>query len=382
MDTKNNIEGGFNLVLSQIERVASKGRGISGSCDILRLFGDVLSFYPKYWGQSMDWAYRDLLRLLAEPEDLLMASAMDADGRGLGEAAARFADAAAALGRPPHYRIAAASFTRKNGNLERSREICREVWGEHPGFQAALSELFECDVTERFWPQDYYDLFADLHRLRQPRVYLEIGVATGKSLALARAGTRALGIDPASAELNGLVYHSPENMPQLYKMTSDDFFAQKDVVKEMGTPHFDVAFIDGLHHFDQVLRDFINLERFAGKESVIMIHDCLPINGQVATRERTTAFWTGDVWKIIPCLQAVRPDLDIVTLPLPPSGVALVRRLDSSSMILERQYASLIQHFDPFELPANWNECCRMLNVLMDESAFDLAGYLQKQGCS
>ena len=346
----------------------------------MRILSDMVAFYRKYWKLSPDWVFDQLLGSFHEPADQLLAAALDAEGRGMKSAAARYAETAAALGTMPHYRLVSAGCLRKNGDLEQARRICRPFGPEDPGYQAALSELFECDVTEQFWPQDYYDLLAEIHRRRQPRAYLEIGVATGKSLALARTGTTTLGIDPATATTESLIYHSPENRPQLYKETSDDFFAMRDVVKEMGRPCFDVAFIDGLHHFDQVLRDFINVEKYAGPDSVILIHDCLPINAQVATRERTTAFWTGDVWKVIPVLLAVRPDLEVVTLPLPPSGVALIRRLDPASRILERQYAALVQHFDTLEIPAKWEDLCRMVNVLNDRTAFDLDTYLPVGG--
>lgn len=374
-----NMNNSLLWVLEGVQAMLEKGDRPKG-CDLLRRLTDMLVFYRKYWNLSADWAYEELLRSLDDPADQLLAAAMDADGRGLKTAAVRFAETAAILGKMPHYRLVSASCLRKNGELEKVRALCRDFEPQQPGYHTAMSEIFECDVAERFWPQDYYDLLADIHRRRQPRVYLEIGVATGKSLALARAGTTALGVDPATAATESLVYHSPENSPQLYKETSDDFFADRDVAKEMGRPCFDVAFIDGLHLFDQVLRDFINVEKFAGPDSVILIHDCLPIDAQVATRERTTAFWTGDVWKVIPILLAVRPDLEIVTLPLPPSGVALIRRLDPSSRILERQYTALVQHFDTLEFPGKWEELCRMVNVLNDRTAFNLDTYLPTGG--
>ena len=374
-----NMERSLLWVLEGVRAMLDRGDRSKG-CDLLRRFADMQAFYRKYWNMPQDWAYEKLLQSLDEPADQLVAAAMDSDSRGLKSAAALFAESAARLGNMPHYRLVSASCQRKNSNHDAARAVCRTFEQEHAGYHAAMSELFECDVAERFWPQDYYDLLAEIHQRRQPRVYLEIGVATGKSLALARTGTTALGVDPATAATESLVYHSPENSPQLYKKTSDDFFEGRDVVKEMGRPYFDVAFIDGLHLFDQVLRDFINVEKYAGPDSIVLIHDCLPINAQVATRERTTAFWTGDVWKIIPILLAVRPDLEVVTLPLQPSGVALVRRLDPASKILERQYDALVQHFDALEFPEGWEDLCRMVNVLDDRTAFTLDNYLPAGG--
>ena len=347
-----------------------------------KLLADMREFYEKYWDMPADSVYQEVIKLLNAPEAIMLAAALDADKRGLFDAAIHFVEIAIALSGSYRYEIELGALLGKRGEVQRARDICNAVNRQHDDYMPALSELFMCDVYEYFWKRDYYDLFAEIHKNHQPRVYIEIGVASGKSLALARTGARALGIDPALAVQSSPLYHSPENAPQLYGMTSDDFFATIDVVKEIGQPSFDVAFIDGLHHFDQVLRDFINLEKFAGKDSVILIHDCLPVAPQVATRERATAFWTGDVWRIIPCLQAVRPDLEIMTLPLAPAGLAVVRRLDASSRVLARHYTGIVEQFEQLELPEDWDERCRLLAVEQDESAFGLEQIIPAGGWS
>ncbi|HIJ88379.1 MAG TPA: class I SAM-dependent methyltransferase [Desulfuromonadales bacterium] len=381
MEHLHRIEENFHRTLNSIQATVNEGNSAwMNGC--MGLLGDMLLFYRSNWNLSEDWAYEEMIKILKEPADLLIAAAMDCEQRLWSEAAAQFANAAALINTGSQYQIMAASYYRKNGNIKNAREVCLGLSMQQPENQGALCELFSCDVAERFWPLDYYELLAEIHHKSPPRVYIEIGVASGKSLALARSQTRSLGIDPATAAQEHLCYNSPENNPQLYKITSDDFFASRDVIKEMGRLHFDVAFIDGLHHFDQVLRDFINLEKYAGPDSIILIHDGLPINARVAVRDRSTWFWTGDVWKVIPCLLAVRPDLEIITLPFFPSGIALIRRLDPSSHILERQYDSLAQHFATLEFPDDWKERCTMLNVHMDQAAFNLADYLPSKGWS
>ena len=47
------------------------------------------------------------------------------------------------------------------------------------------------EVAARFPGPDYREILALLHRLLQPARYLEIGVNTGKSFALAKSPTRA-----------------------------------------------------------------------------------------------------------------------------------------------------------------------------------------------
>ena len=50
-------------------------------------------------------------------------------------------------------------------------------------------------------------------------------------------------------------------------MTSDKFF--KDNEK------FDIIFIDGLHTFEQTIKDIDNSIKFLRDKGVILIHDCL-----------------------------------------------------------------------------------------------------------
>lgn len=371
-----------HAILHTILDVVAAGEKPVLSLEYAGLLGDVVAFYRKYWSVSLDWIYGALVAAVQSPADLLSVAAIDADSRSLPDAALQFAETATAVSSDWQYLVALAGYARKAGDIKRARAISCNLLEQQPDNQKALSELLTCEVAERFWVRDYYDLLGEIHDAFRPQVYIEIGVATGKSLALVRRETRALGIDPETAELSCLVYHSPQNTPQLYKMTSDAFFAERDVRSEMGRASFDLAFIDGLHHFDQVLRDFINMERLAGPDSVVLIHDCLPVDPRVATRERATAFWTGDVWRIIPCLRAVRPDLEIVTLPLAPAGLAVVRRLDPVSQVLARHYTDIVEKFEQLALPEDWGERCSLLAVERDESAFRLERIMPTGGWS
>src|SRR5437868_843799 len=116
----------------------------------------------------------------------------------------------------------------------------------------------------------------------------------------------------------------------------------------------DPAFIDGLHLFEQALRDFIHIERHAAQRSVLLFHDCLPLNRLTASRTRATGFWTGDVWKIVPILKTRRPDLDVFVIPAYPTGLAVVTWLDPSSRALEENFDSIVSSFleVPWDLEA------------------------------
>lgn len=203
---------------------------------------------------------------------------------------------------------------------------------------------------------DYYDWLEYFHDNLKPSAYVEIGLGHGRSLALASKNTRSIGIDPYQGFWENLNYVSPDNPATLYPLASDDFFKQHDLRQEIGNETFDLAFIDGLHLFEQVLKDFINLERYARKDSVVLIHDCLPVDAIVAERERCTGFWTGDVWRIIPCLKTFRPDLKIMTIPTYPSGLGVVTDLDPSSTVLSDNYDAILSYYLKLKCPETFEQ--------------------------
>lgn len=206
-------------------------------------------------------------------------------------------------------------------------------------------------LPEEGWPAPaglhYLDCIARLHELVDPDWYLEIGTDQGASLVL--ASCRAIAIDP-EFRLAGPVW---ENKPALHMFqdTSDAVFASGEVAK-LGAK-IDVAFIDGMHLFEFVLRDFINVERMMSPDGVIILHDVVPIGAASSARDwdksRTRA-WTGDVWKITEILRARRPDLRIDVLDARPSGLAVVRGLDPTSERLEHELASIVDDYLGAEL--------------------------------
>lgn len=223
--------------------------------------------------------------------------------------------------------------------------------------------LFLSQAEHEMPGMDYYGWLQRLHALLQPSTYVEIGLGDGRALSLTGPKTVAIGIDPYKGKWEYLNYGSPHGSTSLYYLTSDDFFEHHDLRHVIKKDTFDIAFIDGLHHFDQVLKDFINLERYAGEHSIILMHDCLPVSPAVATRERNTAFWTGDVWRIIPCLKTFRPDLNIITIPAKPSGLTVVTHLDSESRVLSENYEAIIQYYAGLNLPISMSERFALLNV-------------------
>lgn len=243
---------------------------------------------------------------------------------------------------------------------ERAQELA-------PSSGGTREALFMLAAEQEMPGEDYYFWLQRFHELLHPASYVEVGLGHGRSLALAGPETKAVGIDPFQGAWERLNYVSPHGPATLFPLTSDDFFAQHDLREVIGRETFDLAFIDGLHLFEQALKDFINLERYAGKDSVILIHDCLPIAPIVAERDRCTGFWTGDVWRIIPCLKTFRPDLQIATIPTKPSGLAVVTGLDPGSTALSENFQAIVDYYLGLKLPESAADRFRLLNVRMDD---------------
>src|SRR5262245_43962196 len=141
----------------------------------------------------------------------------------------------------------------------------------------------------------------------------------------------------------------------MVKATSDDFFKRDKPFEHLGDdPLVDLAFIDGMHLFEFVLRDFINAEKYAGWSTVIVFDDQLPRNVDEAARKRHTTAWTGDVYKIIPVLQRYRPDLRIAVFDTAPTGVMAVFGADPDSTVLSDKYDEIMDTYllkDPQQVP-------------------------------
>jgi hypothetical protein len=194
---------------------------------------------------------------------------------------------------------------------------------------------------------DYLDFIEGVHERLTPPTYLEIGIRFGASLALSKATT--IGVDPAYE----LRHQAPEGA-ELFRETSDDFFARTDPLRHFGGRPAALSFIDGMHLAEYALRDFINVERHSHWTSVVVFDDILPRDPDEAARERTTRVWAGDVFKIIGVLDRQRPDLTLLRIGTQPTGLLLVLGLDPHSTVLSDRYDEIEPEIvtpDPQELP-------------------------------
>jgi hypothetical protein len=116
--------------------------------------------------------------------------------------------------------------------------------------------------------------------------YLEIGVYKGENIRKIIAPHKD-GVDP-TVELG-------QTIPEInYPVTSDEFF---DLIKDHPEIKYDIIFIDGLHHSDQVDKDIDNAFKHLVDNGIIVLHDCNPSKEEYTLVPRRTGIWHGDVYK-------------------------------------------------------------------------------------
>jgi len=125
------------------------------------------------------------------------------------------------------------------------------------------------------------DIINTLIKYYNYKTYLEIGVEQGVNINAINIKSKT-GVDP---EQNTIQYFSDIKI-----MTSDKFF-------KINIDTFDIIFIDGLHHANQVYKDINNALKVLNKGGTIVCHDMLPTDNKMQAVPRTQSVWTGDCWK-------------------------------------------------------------------------------------
>jgi hypothetical protein len=233
-------------------------------------------------------------------------------------------------------RFEAAQAEWRAGRPAEAAAACRALLALAPNYWSAHSLLASIELPG----ERYFQVLERVHAHLRPRTYLEIGVQRGESIRFAGPATRAIGVDPQP----GIAFPLGPNV-SVVAATSDEFFARHDVRAELGGLPVDLAFIDGMHHFEFALRDFMNIEALCAPGSTILVHDVRPLDERTAARERTTEFWSGDVWRLVLLLRKHRPDLLVRTIAAPPTGLALVRNLDPQSTVIRDRLDELVAEF-------------------------------------
>jgi hypothetical protein len=147
--------------------------------------------------------------------------------------------------------------------------------------------------------------------------YLEIGVSTGSTFREVEIAERT-GVDPAF----GFNTSEVENdFTRCATKTSDEFFSVTPIF-----PPFDIILIDGLHTFEQVVRDFSNVILRTHRRSVILLDDTWPNDVYSSLPDMNATFkyrkaagldnssWHGDVFKTVFYIHDFWPSLNYRTI--------------------------------------------------------------------
>lgn len=196
----------------------------------------------------------------------------------------------------------------------------------------------------------YQRFLAALHETLLFDWYLEIGCRLGDSFAPVRGKTIA--VDPFFRVNLNVIGTKPAL--HVFQQTSDDFFASQFL--QRNNIRLGLSFLDGMHLYEYLLRDFMHTEAASNADGVIMLHDCAPFGIGMTTRDLENlpaGAWTGDVWKLIPILQTWRPDLRLTVLDCAPTALVCVSNLSPGNRVLFDQYDAIRAVFDLVDL-ASW----------------------------
>ena len=191
-----------------------------------------------------------------------------------------------------------------------------------PGkFTLYLRRLYYFFTNERFSKKfDYdwhkkssrFDIINKIIKKKKFESYLEIGCQSDVNFSKIIIKNK-IGVDPQSGGT--------------HRMTSDDFFKQNKSI-------FDLIFIDGLHVYEQVLKDIENSLKVLNDNGVILIHDCLPAKIWHQTIPQTHSSWNGDVWKSI-VKSRTRIDIDTYTIEAD-QGLGLILKRENKDLLVDK----------------------------------------------
>lgn len=200
----------------------------------------------------------------------------------------------------------------------------------------------------------YQTFLKRMHSALQPNIYFEIGTLNGDTLRL--ASCTCIAVDPHFQISSDVLGDKPGCY--FFQLGSDEFF-EKHNPMEMFNKAIDIAFLDGMHLFEYLLRDFYNTEQYCTQSSIIVLHDCLPGDEHIAVRDPSDParlkssrpnYWTGDVWKLVPVLRRWRPDLKTAVLDAPPTGLVLVTNLEPGNRVLRDNYNEIMDFYLDLDL--------------------------------
>ena len=203
----------------------------------------------------------------------------------------------------------------------------------HYWFVEKFNKKLDITFPENLYRWDLIQYLIDKYSFKK---YLEIGCDDDASFSKIKI-EKKIGVDPFSG---GTI-----------RDTSDNFFKNnKDF--------FDIIFIDGLHIYDQVIKDINNSLKFLNKDGFILIHDCLPRTKAHQAIPRYRGSWNGDVWKAIVEMRT-KKDVETYTCKID-YGIGVIQKKDNTDILnLDTQNFSRLKFEEYFK---NNSKFMRIIN--------------------
>jgi len=149
-------------------------------------------------------------------------------------------------------------------------KLLHHFFGEKFYKEIALPNFYDISVHRK-------EIINTIIKIKNFKNYLEIGCDQNELFSQVLIQNK-IGVDP----YNG----------GTHRMTSNNFFDQNNRM-------FDLIFIDGLHTYEQSLKDIQNSLTFLKQNGFILVHDCFPRTYFDQAVPRAQRKWNGDVWKAI-----------------------------------------------------------------------------------
>ena len=173
---------------------------------------------------------------------------------------------------------------------------------------------------EKFFKRLNYDwrnlpdrtlILKEIIKYKNYNSYLEIGCDQDENFSQISIKNK-IGVDPKSGGT--------------HRMTSDTFFLNN-------TQTYDLIYIDGLHTYEQTIKDIKNSLKYLNQNGTIVLHDCLPKKIWNQIVPRMYGHWNGDVLKAIVEARTWK-NINTFTI-IADHGLGVIQKKDNSNILLE-----------------------------------------------
>ena len=192
-----------------------------------------------------------------------------------------------------------------NNKFEKNRKI---EFFLNKIYHLFFSEKFSKKIDYNFDNKSRIDLIKYVIEKNKYKNYLEIGCNSDD--VFNNINIEKTGVDPVSGGN--------------FRGTSDEFFSQN-------SKNYDCIFIDGLHVYQQVIKDILNSIKILNNNGVIILHDCLPKSIGHQRVPRTRYNWNGDVWKAVVEARTWK-DFETFTI-LADQGLGIIKKKNNSDLL-------------------------------------------------